>query len=51
MVAPMLMHNYADAAAAGQAITAAQFATVLQVVWRLSLILAAPQPRGRRQGG
>jgi hypothetical protein len=34
MVAPMLMHNYTDATAAGQAVIAAQFATVLQVVWR-----------------
>ena len=34
MVAPMLMHNYTDATAAGQALIAAQFATVLQVVWR-----------------
>ena len=33
IVAPMLMHNYIDAAAAGQALIAAQFATVLQVVW------------------
>ena len=33
MVAPMLMHDYIDAAAAGQALIAAQFATVLQVVW------------------
>lgn len=33
MVAPMLMHNYTDATAAGQALIA-QFATVLQVVWR-----------------
>lgn len=30
----MLMHNYTDATAAGQALIAAQFATVLQVVWR-----------------
>ena len=30
----MLMHSYIDAAAAGQALIAAQFATVLQVVWR-----------------
>jgi hypothetical protein len=28
------MHNYTDATAAGQALIAAQFATVLQVVWR-----------------
>jgi hypothetical protein len=34
MVAPMLMHAYADATAAGRALIAAQFATVLQVVWR-----------------
>jgi hypothetical protein len=34
MVAPMLMHNYTAATAAGQALIAAQFATVLQVVWR-----------------
>jgi hypothetical protein len=34
MVAPMLMHNYTDATPAGQALIAAQFATVLQVVWR-----------------
>ena len=34
MVAPMLMHAYTDATAAGQALIAAQFATVLQVVWR-----------------
>ena len=34
MVAPMLMHAYADATAAAQALIAAQFATVLQVVWR-----------------
>jgi hypothetical protein len=34
MVAPMLMHNYTDATAAGQALIAAQFATVLEVVWR-----------------
>jgi hypothetical protein len=34
MVAPMLMHNYTDATAAGQALIAAQFAVVLQVVWR-----------------
>ena len=34
MVAPMLMQAYTDAAAAGQALIAAQFATVLQVVWR-----------------
>ena len=34
MVAPMLMRNYTDATAAGQALIVAQFATVLQVVWR-----------------
>jgi Domain of unknown function (DUF4386) len=34
MVAPTLMHGYTDATAAGQALIAAQFATVLQVVWR-----------------
>src|SRR4029450_2771364 len=34
MVAPMLMHAYTDATAAGQALIAAQFAVVLQVVWR-----------------
>jgi hypothetical protein len=34
MVAPMLMHAYTDATAAGQALIVAQFATVLQVVWR-----------------
>ena len=34
MVAPMLMHAYTDTAVAGQALIAAQFATVLQVVWR-----------------
>ena len=34
MVAPMLMHNYTDATAAGRALIAAQFAVVLQVVWR-----------------
>jgi hypothetical protein len=34
MVAPMLMHNYTDTTPAGQALIAAQFATVLQVVWR-----------------
>jgi hypothetical protein len=34
MVAPMLMHTYTDTTAAGQALIAAQFATVLQVVWR-----------------
>jgi hypothetical protein len=34
MVAPMLMHVYTDAAAAGQALIATQFATALQVVWR-----------------
>jgi hypothetical protein len=34
MVAPMLMHAYSDATAAGRALIAAQFATVLQVVWR-----------------
>ena len=34
MVAPMLMRNYTDATAAAQAMIAAQFATVLQVVWR-----------------
>ena len=34
MVAPMLMHAYTDARAAGRALIAAQFATVLQVVWR-----------------
>ena len=34
MVAPMLMQAYTDATPAGQALIAAQFATVLQVVWR-----------------
>ena len=34
LVAPMLMHAYTDTTAAGQALIAAQFATVLQVVWR-----------------
>jgi hypothetical protein len=34
MVAPMLMHAYTDATAAGQALIAAQFATVFQVVKR-----------------
>ena len=34
MTAPMLMLAYTDAAPAGQAVIAAQFATVLQVVWR-----------------
>lgn len=34
MVAPMLMHTYTDTTAAGQALIAAQFATVLEVVWR-----------------
>ena len=34
IVTPMLMHSYIDAAAAGQALIAAQFATVLQVVRR-----------------
>ncbi len=34
MVAPLLMQGYTDATAAGQALIAAQFATVLQVVWR-----------------
>ena len=34
MVAPMLMHAYTDATAAAQALIAAQFATMLQVVWR-----------------
>ena len=34
MVAPMLMHAYTDTAVAGQALIAAQFAAVLQVVWR-----------------
>jgi hypothetical protein len=34
MVAPMLMHAYTDAAVTGQALIAALFATVLQVVWR-----------------
>ena len=34
MVAPMLMHAYTDTAVEGQALIAAQFATVLQVVWR-----------------
>ena len=28
------MHNYTDATTAGQALIAAQFATVLEVVWR-----------------
>jgi hypothetical protein len=34
VVAPVLMHAYTHAAAAGQALIAAQFATVLQGVWR-----------------
>ena len=34
VVAPMLMHDYTDAAAAGQAVIAAQFATLMEVVWR-----------------
>ena len=34
MVAPMLMHNYTNATPAGQALIVAQFAAVLQVVWR-----------------
>jgi hypothetical protein len=34
IVAPMMMHAYTEAAAAGQALIATQFATVLQVVWR-----------------
>jgi hypothetical protein len=34
MVAPMLMHAYTNATIAGQAVIAAQFATVLEVVWR-----------------
>jgi hypothetical protein len=34
MVVPMLIHSYTDTAVAGQALIAAQFATVLQVVWR-----------------
>ena len=34
MVVPMLMHIYTDTTAAGQTVIAAQFATVLQVVWR-----------------
>lgn len=34
MVAPMLMHTYTDATAAGQTLIATQFATVLQVLWR-----------------
>lgn len=34
MVAPMLMQAYTDATPAGQALIAAQFATVLEVVWR-----------------
>jgi hypothetical protein len=38
MVAPMLMHNYTDATAAGQPLIAAQFAVVLQVVWRAMAI-------------
>ncbi len=33
MVAPMLMHAYTDATAAGQALIATEFATVLLVVW------------------
>jgi hypothetical protein len=33
-VAPMLMHAYTNATTAGQAVIAAQFATVLEVVWR-----------------
>ena len=34
MVSPMLMQAYTDTTPAGQALIAAQFATVLQVVWR-----------------
>jgi hypothetical protein len=34
LVAPMLMHAYTEASAGDQAMIAAQFATVLQVVWR-----------------
>jgi hypothetical protein len=34
IVAPMLMHAYTDATDADRALIAAQFATVLQVVWR-----------------
>jgi hypothetical protein len=33
-VGPMLMHSYTETTPAGQALIAAQFATVLQVVWR-----------------
>jgi hypothetical protein len=33
-VAPMLMHAYTNATTAGRAVIAAQFATVLEVVWR-----------------
>ena len=33
MVGPMLMEAYTDAAAPGQTLIAAQFATVLHVVW------------------
>lgn len=40
MVAPMLMHNYTDTTAAGQALIAVQFATVLEVV---ALHLAIPR--------
>jgi hypothetical protein len=36
LVAPMLMHAYTDTTPAGQVLIAAQFATVLQVVWRSS---------------
>jgi hypothetical protein len=51
MVAPMLMHAYTDATAADQALIAAQFATVFQVVWRaiwqfLAAILLAAWWRG-----
>jgi hypothetical protein len=47
VVAPMLMHAYTNATAEGQALIAAQFATVLEVVWRAiwqffdALLLAA----------
>jgi len=34
MATPMLMNAYTDATAAGQALIATQFATVLQVMWR-----------------
>jgi hypothetical protein len=34
MVAPMLMHDYTEATSANQALIAAQFAILLDVVWR-----------------